>query len=372
MSKEADSLVEAAPTPSGVDGGGETLEADRDEATKIIEDESELTMKGDGEPEVACNVEPLVPALQPSEPAAQQEAAQKESTKESEAAGQQAAAEESTVEIDVAAEPASIREPVEAAPVVEAALSEAAEQLGEEGTTSPTSVESGVTPAEAYDQPRTEAEEPKGNLLSAALSGVPTPSATLTHLTRGRPASMNNRKRPTSSRRAKALGITVGPQTKEVIEPPRAMEESSAEEPNGSSGEEVPRRPDPLANRPSLMPGRIRSSPDMALELRGALFARGATPPGSPQPLRLPSPVRMSLPTIEIPPPTTTTNDETKPEKAAEEAAAPQVSPKRGLKGLLFGGRNADSKKSPRAKSPRKTKTIDGLPSPGKGAKPDS
>lgn len=68
----------------------------------------------------------------------------------------------------------------------------------------------------------------------------------------------------------------VGPQTKEVIEPPRATEESSAEEPNGS-GEEAPRRPDPLANRPSLMPGRIRSSPDMALELRGALFARGAS-----------------------------------------------------------------------------------------------
>jgi hypothetical protein len=79
----------------------------------------------------------------------------------------------------------------------------------------------------------------------------------------------------------------------------------------------------------------------------------------------------MSLPTIEIPLPTTT-GDETKPEKAAEEAAAPQVSPKRGLKGLLFGGRNADSKKSPRAKSPRKTKTIDGLLSPGKGSKPDS
>jgi len=80
----------------------------------------------------------------------------------------------------------------------------------------------------------------------------------------------------------------------------------------------------------------------------------------------------MSLPTIEIPPPTTTTDDETKPEKAAEEAAAPQVSPKRGLKGLLFGGRNGDSKKSPRAKSPRKTKTIDGVLSPGKGSKPDS
>lgn len=47
------------------------------------------------------------------------------------------------------------------------------------------------------------------NCLSAALATSTTSKPALNHLTRSRPMSASNRKRPTSSRRAKALGITV-------------------------------------------------------------------------------------------------------------------------------------------------------------------